>query len=75
LHKIIKIQAFEPTTDPTLGAEISFSTTNSRKSFHLPRPKPPDISPPMAIETFAMDQDKYFQLMKEVESFHRQRNL
>ena len=63
------IQVFEP-NNPENGVEVTYSTPNSRKSFHLTRPKQEETKPPIAIESFAIDPDYYAQLMKEVESLH-----
>ena len=69
--KITKISAFEPVDDNS-GAEITFSTDRSRKSFHLPKPSSPDSVKPMAIESFALDPQTYYDWMNEVEYFHIQ---
>ena len=60
------IEAFEPQT-ADLGAAITYSTTNSRKSFSLPRPTVDSKSPPLAIESFAIDPEVYYQRMEMVE--------
>ena len=60
------IQAFEPQTSD-LGAAITYSTADSRKSFSLPRPKADSKSAPLAIESFAIDQEVYHQRMEMVE--------
>ena len=63
------IQVFEPNNLED-GAEVTYSTPDSRKSFHLTRPKPEETKPPVAVESFALDPDYYTQLMKEVEALH-----
>ena len=68
-NKITEIKAFEP-VDNNSGAEITFSTYTSRKSFHLPKPSSPESVKPMAIESFALDPQTYYDWMNEVESFH-----
>ena len=63
------IQVFEPNNLED-GAEVTYSTPDSRKSFHLTRPKREETKPPVAVESFALDPDYYAQLMKEVEALH-----
>ena len=63
------IQVFEPNNLKD-GAEVTYSTPNSRKSFHLIRPIREETKSPVAVESFALDPDYYAQLMKEVESLH-----
>ena len=70
-NKISEIWAFEP-VDDSFGAEITFSTDRSRKSFHLPKPSSPESVKPMAIESFALDPQTYYDWMNEVESFYIQ---
>ena len=60
------IQAFEPQTLDQ-GAAITYSTSESRKSFSLPRPKADSKSAPLAIESFAIDPEVYHQRMEMVE--------
>lgn len=67
MKKITDFRVFEP-KKIHFGAEISFSTPTSRKSFHLPRPK--KSSTPLAIESFAQDPEQYFQFMDAIESFY-----
>ena len=65
------IQVFEP-TKPNFGAEVTYSINKGRKSFCLPRPLKNQISePPVAVESFALDPDYYFELMKRVENIHK----
>ena len=73
-NKITEIKAFEPANDNS-GAEITFSTATSRKSFHLPKPPSPESVKPMAIESFAVDPQTYYDWMNEVESLHIQNGL
>ena len=61
------IKAFEPQT-ADLGAAITYSTKDSRKSFSLPRPTEDSKSPPLAIESFAIDPEVYHQRMEMVEA-------
>jgi hypothetical protein len=61
-HPITHISVYEP-TDKNTGAEVSFSTYSSRKSFHLPKPSDPKSIRPMAIESFAMDPQTYYEWM------------
>ena len=70
-YEITEIKAFEPANDNS-GAEITFSTATSRKSFHLPKPSSPESVKPMAIESFALDPQTYYDWMNEVESYHIQ---
>ena len=63
------VQVFEPNNLED-GAEVTYSTSDSRKSFHLTRPKREETKPPVAVESFALDPDYYAQLMKEVEALH-----
>ena len=64
------IHAYPPSS-PNHGFEITLSTTQSRKTFHLPpcssNPKPP----PVATESFSLDQEEYFELLKSVEALYR----
>lgn len=55
--------------DPTLGTEVSYETSRSRKTFRLPRAKNKIEDPPLAIESFAQDPEHYSELMKRVEKF------
>ena len=64
------IEAFEPQT-ADLGAAITYSTTDSRKSFSLPRPTEDSKSAPLAIESFAIDPEVYHQRMEMVEALVR----
>ena len=61
------IEAFEPQTLEQ-GAAITYSTSESRKSFSLPRPKADSKSAPLAIESFAIDPEVYHQRMEMVEA-------
>jgi hypothetical protein len=61
------IEAFEPQTLDQ-GAAITYSTSESRKSFSLPRPKADSKSAPLAIESFAIDPEVYHQRMEMVET-------
>lgn len=63
------VQVFEPNNLED-GAEVTYSTPGSRRSFHLTRPKREETKPPVAVESFALDPDYYAQLMKEVEALH-----
>ena len=65
---ITHISVFEP-TDNFTGAEVSYSTNNSRKSFHLPKPSDPKSIRPMAIESFAMDPQTYYEWMNACEEY------
>ena len=58
--------------DDNSGAEITFSTDRSRKSFHLPKPSSPKSVKPIAIESFALDPQTYYDWMNEVASYHIQ---
>ena len=73
-YEITEINAFEP-GDGNSGAEITFSTATSRKSFQLPKPSSPESVKPMAIESFAVDPQTYYDWMNEVESLHIQNGL
>ena len=61
------IEAFEPQNSDQ-GAAITYSTSKSRKSFSLPRPKADSKSAPLAIESFAIDPEVYHQRMEMVEA-------
>jgi hypothetical protein len=61
------IQVFEP-QKPGNGASITYSTPQGRKSFSLPRPKANSKTTPVAIETFAIDPEVYYQRMEMVEA-------
>jgi hypothetical protein len=61
------IEAFEPQNSDQ-GAAITYSTSESRKSFSLPRPKADSKSAPLAIESFAIDPEVYHQRMEMVET-------
>ena len=61
------IEAFEPQT-ADLGASVTYSTTQGRKSFSLPRPTEDSKSAPLAIESFAIDPEIYHQRMELVEA-------
>jgi hypothetical protein len=61
------IEAFEPQT-LNQGAAITYSTSESRKSFSLPRPKADSKSAPLAIESFAIDPEVYHKRMEMVEA-------
>ena len=61
------IEAFEPQT-LYQGAAITYSTSESRKSFSLPRPTEDSKSAPLAIESFAIDPEVYHQRMEMVEA-------
>jgi hypothetical protein len=61
------IEAFEPQTSDQ-GAAITYSTSESRKSFSLPRPTEDSKSAPLAIESFAIDPEVYHQRMEMVEA-------
>lgn len=67
-HPITHISVYEP-TDKNNGAEVSFSTISSRKSFHLPKPSDPKSIHPMAIESFAMDPQTYYEWMNACEEY------
>ena len=47
--------------------EVTYSTESSRKTFLICIPPKTDESPPLAIESFAMDPNHYHQLMERVE--------
>ena len=61
------IEAFEPQNSGQ-GAAITYSTSESRKSFSLPRPTDDSKSAPLAIESFAIDPEVYHQRMEMVEA-------
>ena len=61
------IEAFEPQTLDQ-GASVTYSTSQGRKSFSLPRPTDDSKSAPLAIESFAIDPEVYHQRMKMVEA-------
>ena len=61
------INIFEPVKN-SKGAEVTISNDSGRKTFHLPRPTSLIEKPPLAIESFAIDPDHYYDLMKRVES-------
>ena len=67
-HTFTHISVFEP-NDKNAGAEVSYSTHSSRKSFHLPKPSDPKSAQPLAIESFALDPQTYHDWMNEVESY------
>jgi len=67
---ITHISVYEP-TDKNTGAEVSFSTNSSRKSFHLPKPPDPKSIRPMAIESFAMDPQTYYEWMNACEEYSK----
>ena len=68
------IEAFEPqNTDQ--GAAITYSTTDGRKSFSLPRPKEDSKSAPLAIESFAIDPQVYHQRMEMVEALVKNKKI
>ena len=64
------INIFEPKKE-SLGAEITISSSQSRKSFHLKRPPDHKAKSPLAIESFAIDPNEYFEYMKKVEALHK----
>ena len=61
------INIFEP-VKKSKGAEVTISSDSGRKTFHLPRPSSQIEKPPLAIESFAIDPDHYYELMKKVEA-------
>ena len=65
MHKKF-IEAFEPQTSDQ-GASVTYSSAKGRKSFSLPRPTEDSKSPPLAIESFAIDPEVYHQRMEMVE--------
>lgn len=70
-NPITHISAFEP-SNQNAGAEISYATDTSRKSFYLPKPLDPKSAHPMAIESFALDPQTYHEWMTEVERYLKQ---
>jgi|MEHZ01.5.fsa_nt_MEHZ011599014.1_1 hypothetical protein len=64
-----KVYVFEPSSTKK-GAEVTISSNTGRKTFHLKRPLDQVESPPIAIESFAVDPDYYAELMKRVDSLH-----
>ena len=70
-NPVTHISVFEPINQNT-GAEISYATDTSRKSFHLPKPPDPKSAHPMAIESFALDPHTYHEWMSEVERYLEQ---
>mgnify|MGYP006129904113 FL=1 len=64
-----KVYVFEPSSTK-MGAEVTVSSNTGRKTFHLKRPLDQVESPPIAIESFAVDPDYYAELMKRVEFLH-----
>ena len=69
-HHLTHISVFEP-TEKNAGAEVSYTTHSSRKSFHLPKPSDPKSIRPMAIESFAMDPQIYHEWMSELDCYLR----
>ncbi|MEC8044165.1 MAG: hypothetical protein VX130_06190 [Verrucomicrobiota bacterium] len=67
---ISKVHVFEP-KQKDRGAEVTIETTFSRKSFTLPKPLPPNSFKPIAVESFSIDPEQYFDLMMEVEKLHQ----
>ncbi|MDG1356196.1 MAG: hypothetical protein P8P90_08115 [Opitutales bacterium] len=68
------VQVFEPENSYT-GAQVTYSTTKSRKSFSLRRPAQKVISPPLAVESFAQDPNQYKRLMDAVARLSREQQL
>ena len=68
------VQVFEPENSHT-GAQVTYSTTKSRNSFSLRRPAQPVISPPLAVESFALDPNQYKRLMDAVVCLCREQQL
>ena len=66
---ITDIRAYEPKNN-NAGAEITFSTTEGRKTFHLPKPCDPQKNKPLAIESFAIEPDTYFEWMNAIQKLH-----
>lgn len=66
---ITDIRAYEPKNN-NAGAEITFSTTEGRKTFHLPKPCDPQKTKPLAIESFAIEPDTYFEWMNAIQKLH-----
>ena len=66
---ITDIRAYEPKNN-IAGAEITFSTTEGRKTFHLPKPCDPKKTKPLAIESFAIEPDTYFEWMNAIQKLH-----
>ena len=69
-HPVTHISVFEP-TEKNAGAEVSYTTHSSRKSFHLPKPSDPKSIRPMAIESFAMEPQTYYEWMGELDRYLR----
>ena len=69
-----QISVFEP-TQKNAGAQVTYSTNSSRKSFHLPKPADPKSIRPMAIESFAMDPQVYHQWMSELDRYLRKQKF
>ena len=68
------VQVFEPENSYT-GAQVTYSTIKSRKSFSLPRPAQPVNPPPVAVESFAQDPNQYHRLMDAVACLSREQQL
>lgn len=68
------VQVFEPENSYT-GAQVTYSTIKSRKSFSLPRPAQSAISPPLAVESFAQDPEQYHRLMDAVAWLSKEQQL
>tara|TARA_E500000178_G_scaffold310110_1_gene324968 strand:- start:590 stop:823 length:234 start_codon:yes stop_codon:yes gene_type:complete len=69
-HTFTHISVFEP-NDKNAGAEVSYSTHSSRKSFHLPKPADSKYAKPLAIESFATDPQIYHEWMSEIDRYLR----
>jgi len=67
LHKSINV--FEPKLKDNC-TEVTITTENSRKTFHIKRPLCSNEQYPLAIESFAIEPNYYAELMKRVESLH-----
>ncbi|MDA7823735.1 hypothetical protein N9A58_09130 [Opitutales bacterium] len=68
------VQVYKP-KNSCIGAQVTYSTIKSRKSFSLPRPAQSAISPPLAVESFAQDPEQYHRLMDAVACLSKEQQL
>jgi hypothetical protein len=68
------VQIFEP-KNSCIGAQVTYSTIKSRKSFSLPRPAQSVIHPPLAVESFAQDPEQYHRMMDAVACLSKQQQF
>jgi hypothetical protein len=64
-----------PSKDPHSETCVTYSTPESRKTFTISRPKNSIACPAIAVESFAQEPERYYELMEAVAELSKKQQL